>query len=78
VQVGKAIGQTRPQVEKCRGRLACNPAIAVSSAGCDTLKEAKYRPQTPYGVEGCNQMHFGGARVGETGVDAAIDQRLNQ
>ena len=78
VQIGKAIGETRPEVEKRRGGPARDAAITVGGTGCDTLEQAQHRPQPLHGVEGRDHMHFGGAGIGETDVDAAIDQRLNQ
>jgi hypothetical protein len=78
VQIGEAIGQPRPQMEKRRGGLPRDAAITVGRTDRDTFKQAKHRPQPLYAVEGCNQMHFRGAGIGETGIDAAIDQGLKQ
>ena len=78
MQVGKAVGETRPQVKQRRGRLAGDTAKAVGGAGRDPLEQTKHRPQPLHAVERRDQMHLGSAGVGKADIDAAIDQRLNQ
>ena len=74
VQIGKPVGQTRSEVQKCGGRFARHAGIAISSTSRDPLKQAKVVGHTRRPGQGCHQVHFGGAGIGETGIDAIFQK----
>ena len=78
VQIGEAVGEAGTQVQERRGGLAGDAAIAVGGAGSDALEQAQHAAQARVRIEGADQVHLGSARIGETNLDAAIDQRLRE
>ena len=78
VQIGKAVGEAGAEMQQRHGGLAGDPAVAVGGAGRNALEQAQHAAQTRIGVERADQMHLGGAGIGEADLDAAIDQRLRE
>ena len=78
VQIGQAVGEARAEVEQRRGRLLGHARITVGSSRRHALEQREHAAHTRDPVERGDEMHFGGAGIGETNVDAAADQRTHQ
>ena len=78
VEIGQTIGQARPQMEQRRRRFLGHAAIAVGHAGDGSLEETKDRTHALDLVERGHEMHFRGARIGETDLHARVHQRPYQ
>jgi hypothetical protein len=63
-------------MQKRQGGFLFDPAIAVSRARADALKEPQYRPYGFDGVQSRHQRQFRGSRIGETNVHARRRRRL--
>ena len=74
VQVGQAVGQARAQVQQGRRRLFRHARIAVGGAGHHAFEQAQHAAHLRLAVQRRDEMHFGGAGIGETGVDTAGQQ----
>ena len=74
VQVGQPVGQPRPEVQQGCRRLVGHPRIAIRRAGDHAFEQAEHAAHPRLAVERCDEMHFGGAGVGEAGIDAAGQQ----
>ena len=78
VQIGEAVGEAGAEMQKRRGGLAGDAAVAVGGAGRDALEQAQHPAQARVGIERADQMHLGGAGIGETDLHAAVDQGLRE
>ncbi len=78
VQVREAVRQTGSAVQQRRGRLAGDAVVAVRRAGDDVLLQAEHAAHAGDAVERRDEMHLAGAGIGEAGVDAALEQRVDQ
>ena len=74
VQIGQAVGQTGGQMQQGGGRLAQHAVIAVRSAGDHALEQPQHAAHAGHLVQGGDEMHLGGAGVGEADVDVTSDQ----
>jgi hypothetical protein len=78
VHIGDAVGETRPAVEQRRRRLAGHAAVAVGRAGHHGFGHAEDAAHALDLVQRGDEMHFGGAGVGKTGIHAAGEQRADE
>ena len=78
VQVGQAVAEARPEVQQRGRRPVGHAGVAVGGAGDDALEQAQHGPHLGDGVEGGHEVHLGGARVGEAGVDTGIHQGADE
>jgi hypothetical protein len=62
-------------MQKRRGQLAGHARIAVGGAGHHSLEQAENAAHPLDAVERGDEMHLGGAGIGEAGVDPAAHQR---
>ena len=78
VQIGQAVGEAGTAVQQRRGGLAGHPRVAVGGAGHHAFEQAEHAVHAGNAVERGDEMHLRRAGVGETGVDAAFQQRMHQ
>ena len=78
VQVGKAVGETGAEMQQRRGRRALHAEIAVGRPGHHALEQAEHAAHALDAIERCDEMHLGGAGIGEADVDPARDQGPHQ
>src|SRR4051795_6196279 len=77
VEIGQAVGQTWPEMEKGGGGFRRHAPVAVCSAGCYALVQAKDGAQTCLLVEARDEMNLGCTRVGEADLDIGVRERPN-
>ena len=77
VQVRDPVAEAGPEVQQRRGRPAGHARVPVGRAGDDAFEQAEHRPHLGHGVERGDEVHLGGARVGEADVDAGVDERAD-
>jgi hypothetical protein len=78
VQIGEPIGEARPQVQQGRSRLPQHAVVTVGCAGDDAFEQAQHTAHAWHLVEGRNEVHFRGARIGEADVHAPGKQGAHQ
>ena len=78
VQVREAVAQARPEMQKCRGRLARHACIAIGGSGYHALEQAQDRPHPGKAVKGVDEMHLGRTGIGEADVHATCDDVRNR
>ena len=78
VQVGKAVGEAGPEMQQRRGRRALHAEIAVGRARHHALEQAEHAAHALDAIQRRDEMHLGGAGIGETDVDPARDQGPHQ
>ena len=78
VQIGEAVAQPRPEMQQGRRRLVGHAPVAVGGAGDDALEQPEHTADTLDPVQGRDEMHLGGAGVGEADFDAAGHQGPRQ
>ena len=77
VQEGDGIGETGPQVQERRCRLAGHAGIAIGRTGRDTFEQTQHAAHFRFAVQRRDEMHFGRAGIAETDFDAAVCQRMD-
>ncbi len=77
VEVGEAIGEARPQMQQCRGRRSLHAEKAIGRAGRHALEQAEHAAHRRI-VQRLQKMHFRGAGIGETELDALADQGFDE
>ncbi len=60
------------------GGLARHAGVAVGRAGDHAFEQAKDAAHPGNAIERGDEMHLRGARIGEAGIDAAAEQRMDQ
>ena len=78
MQVGQPVPEAGAEVEEGGGRPAGDPGVAVGRAGGDALEEGEHAAHGRHPVEGGDEVHLGGAGVGEADVDARADERAEE
>ena len=78
VQVGDAVAETGTEMQQRRGRRALHAVVAVGGAGHHAFEQAEHAAHAVDAIERGNEVHFRSARVGETHVHLARDQRSHQ
>ena len=78
VQVGDTVGQTRPNMQQGKRRLAGHAAVAVGGAGDHVLLQAQYGAHRVGFAHLVHQLHFRCARVGKAGIEPRLGQRLEK
>ena len=78
VHVGDAVGEARPAMEQRRGGLAGHARVAVGAAGHHDFGHAEDAAHALDLVERGDEMHFRRAGIGETGINAAGEQRAHK
>ena len=78
VHIGQAIGETRSAVQQGRCGFAGHSRVAVGAAGDHGLGHPQNATDAFDLVERRDEMHFGCARIGKAGIDAAGDQRSDE
>lgn len=64
---------------KQRGRwLARHATISVRSSCHDTFKQAQHASDPWYAIQCGNKVHFRGAGIGKTCVNAALGERMHK
>jgi hypothetical protein len=74
VQVGRAVGVARTQVQQGAGRRARHAAITVRRPGGYALEQTEHRAHPGLAVQGRDELHLAGAGVGEAGRDPVVGQ----
>ena len=78
VQVGQTIRQARPTVQqRCRG-LARHARITIGRTGHHALEQAQHTVHAGHAIERRHEVHLGRAGVGKAGVDAALQQCVDE
>ena len=78
VQVGQRVAEARPKVQQGRRGFSGHSGIAVGGAADDAFEQAEDAAHAVDLVERRHEMHLRGARICETDVDAALQQRMHQ
>jgi hypothetical protein len=78
VQVGEPVGEAGPQVQQGRRRSPEHAAIAVGRARHHAFEQAEHAAHAWNLVEGGNEMHLRGTRIGETNVHVPCKQGAHQ
>ena len=76
VEVGEGVSEAGAEMEERRGGLAESARVAVGRTGTDAFEETEYAAHATHTVQRGHEMHLRGARIHETGVDAAGHQGL--
>ena len=77
MQVRRAICETGTEMKQRACRLLRHACIAICSSRHHTFKKAKHTAHLRPLVQRGDDMHFGGAGIRETGVNASSDQRAD-
>ena len=78
VQIGQAVGEAGPEMQKRRSGCALHAVIAVGGAGHHALEQAEHAAHPLDPVQCGDEMHLRGAGIGEADIHAACDQRPHQ
>ena len=78
MQIGQTIAGAGAEMQQGAGRLARHARIAIGRARSDPFEQAEHRLHPLDPVERGHHVHFRGARIGETGVDALVDQSAHE
>ncbi len=76
VHVGETVGEAGPGVQQRRRRHARHPRVAVRGPGHHALEEPQHAAHVLLAVERRDEVHFGGARVGEADVHVVRQQGI--
>ena len=74
VDIGQRIAQAGTEVQQGRSGFARHAGIAVCSAAEHTLEQAQYTAHALHLIQRRHKMHLGGAGIGETHLNAIVDQ----
>ena len=77
VQIRQAVGQPWAEMQQSASWFLRHPRIAVGRSTDHSFEQAEYATHFRNAVECGHDVHFGGARICEAGVDAGGDQRAN-
>ena len=75
VEIREGIAHPRTEVQERRGRHVAHAPVAVRRAGHDALEQGEHAAHALHPVECGDELHLGGARIGETDFDTAREQR---
>lgn len=78
VEVGQPVAEARPEVQERGGRLAGHAGVAVRRRGHDPFEQAEDAAHLGHGVEGGDEVHLRRARIGETHIDAGVDESTDE
>jgi len=78
VQVGRGIAEAGRQMQQRAGGLAGHPAVSVGRPRHHALEQRQHAAHPAGMVERRDEMHLRGARIGETDLDAAGGQGLDE
>jgi len=78
VEIGKAVGQPRAEMQQRRSRCPLHAKIAVGGAGHYALEQAEHAAHALDPVQRGDKMHLRGAGIREADVDPACDQCPHQ
>ena len=78
VQVREPVAQPGAEVQQRRRGLVGHARVAIGRAGDDALEETEHASHLGHGVERGDEVHLGGAGIGEAHVDIAVDEGLDQ
>lgn len=78
MEIGQAVGQARAAVQQRGGGLARHARITIGGAGHHAFKQAQHAAHAGNAVQRRHEVHLAGAGVGEAGVHAACQQRLDE
>ncbi|OPY11690.1 MAG: hypothetical protein A4E66_01310 [Syntrophus sp. PtaB.Bin001] len=71
------ISESRPQMQKCHGRLVHHSCIAVSSTAAASLKKAKYRTNSGNLFQSIDNVDFSRSRICKTDFNAGINRGMD-
>ena len=78
VEVGEAIALPGTEMQQDCGRAIGDAPVAISRSCRHALEEGKDATHGWDVVEGGDEVHLGGSRVGEADINAASDERGEQ
>ena len=78
VKVGEPVRQPWPQMQQRGGWLLRHAAITIGHPGHRAFEKTEHGPHARDFVERCDKMHFRGAGIAETDLDARADKRPQQ
>ncbi len=74
VQVRQAVAQTGAQMQQYGGGLPGHPGVAVGGTGCHPFEQGEDTTHLRHRVQGGDEVHLRGSRVGEAHPDTVVDQ----
>ena len=74
MEVGQTVAQSRPQVQQRRRGSPGYPGVAVRGSGGHTFEEREDPLHLGHVVQGGDEVHLGGSRVGEADIDTRAHQ----
>jgi hypothetical protein len=75
VQIGKPVGQLRPQMQQGSGRLFSHATVTIRHPGYRTFEKTEHDSHSLDSVERRNEVHFRRARIAKTDLNARSDER---
>ena len=78
MQIGHAIREPRPQMEQGARRFARHARIAIGRAGDHAFEQGQDRLHAGDLIDRLHQLHFRGAGIRKTNLDATADQGFDQ
>ena len=77
MQVRKGVAETTSEMQERGSRLVRDARVSVRSPGSHPLEQTQNASHVG-AIERCHEVHLRSARIGETRVDARVDESLNQ
>jgi len=78
VQIGEPVAEPRAEMQKRRSRLVFHAPVAVGGAGDHALEQPQHAAHPGHAIQSGDEVHLGGAGVGEAHLDPGVDQGSNQ
>ena len=78
MKTGETVGGPWPQMQQGGRGFVEHPRVAVRSPGDDTFEKTEHATDVGLSIQGCDEVHLRGARVGEADLDSVVTQCLQQ